>query len=163
MTFPVFTACCQSDRLFLLCYIFIMKVKVKKMHPEAKLPSYAHEGDAGMDLFALEETVAKPGEITRIRSGVAMEIPEGFVGLCWDKSGLSVNHGIKVLAGVLDAGYRGEVVMGVFNLSKEVYTFEKGHKVMQMLIQPVENPEILEVEELSHSSRGEGGFGSTGK
>lgn len=140
-----------------------MKLKIKKMHPEAKLPSYAHPYDAGMDLFALEEVKIKPGETARIRSGVALEIPEGFVGLCWDKSGLSMKNGIKVLAGVIDSGFRGELVMGVINLGKEEYTFEKGHKVMQMLVQPVEIMEIIETEELSETSRGEGGFGSTGK
>jgi dUTP pyrophosphatase len=140
-----------------------MKLKVKKVHPEAKLPNYAHPHDAGMDLFALEEVNIKPGETARIRSGIAIEIPEGYVGLCWDKSGLSMKNGIKVLAGVIDSGFRGELVMGVINLGKEVYIFEKGHKVMQMLIQPVEIVDIMESEELSDTSRGEGGFGSTGK
>lgn len=140
-----------------------MELKVKKVHPEAKLPSFAHPYDAGMDLFALEEVRVEPGAIARIRSGVAMEIPEGYVGLCWDKSGLSMSHGIKVLAGVIDSGFRGELVMGVINLGKEPYTFEKGHKVMQMLIQKVEHPEIVETDKLSETPRGEGGFGSTGK
>ncbi|OHA92361.1 MAG: hypothetical protein A3J09_02745 [Candidatus Zambryskibacteria bacterium RIFCSPLOWO2_02_FULL_51_21] len=92
-----------------------------------------------------------------------MEIPEGYVGLCWDKSGLSMNHGIKVLAGVIDSGFRGELVMAVINLGKEAYTFKKGDKVMQMLMQKVEQVEITEVNELSDSARGEKGFGSTGK
>lgn len=140
-----------------------MKLKVKKIDPEAKLPSYAHPYDAGMDWFALEEVKVKPGEIAKIRSGIAMEIPEEYVGLCWDKSGLSMKNGIKVLAGVVDASFRGEFIMGVINLGKEEYTFEKGHKVLQMLIQPVETLDIIEAEELSESSRGEGGFGSTGK
>jgi dUTP pyrophosphatase len=140
-----------------------MQLKVKKLDKEAKLPEYAHPYDAGMDLFALEEVKIKPGEIARIRSGVAMEIPEGFVGLCWDKSGISMKNGIKVLAGVIDAGFRGELVMGVINLGNKEYVFEKGHKVMQMLIQPVEIAEIIECENLSDTSRGEGGFGSTGK
>jgi dUTP pyrophosphatase len=140
-----------------------MKLKVKKVDPEAKLPSYANLHDAGMDLFALEEVKIKPGEIARIRSGIAVEIPEGHVGLCWDKSGLSMKNGIKVLAGVIDAGFRGELVMGVINLGKEEYTFEKGHKVMQMLIQPVQIADIIEAKELSETLRGEGGFGSTGK
>ena len=132
-----------------------MKLKIKKIHPEAKLPEYANSGDAGMDLFALEKVIVKPGEIKRIRSGIAMELP--------DKSGMSINHGMKVLAGVIDSGYRGEIIMGVVNLSKESYAFEKGHKVMQMLIQPIEIMEIVEADELSNSQRGEGGFGSTGK
>ena len=140
-----------------------MKLKVKKVHPEAKLPSYAHPYDAGMDLFALEEVTVGVGEIGRVRTGLAVEVPEGYVGLCWDKSGLSMSHGIKVLAGVLDSGFRGELVLAVINLGKEPYTFKKGHKVMQMLVQKVENPEIVEAEELAESVRGKKGFGSTGK
>ena len=140
-----------------------MQVKVKKVHPEAKLPAYAHPGDAGLDLFALEEVIVLPGQVGRIKTGIAMEIPAGYVGLCWDKSGLSINSGIKILGGVIDSGYRGELVLGVFNLSKEPYTFAKGHKVMQILIQPVEWVEVLEVLALSDATRGQGGFGSTGK
>lgn len=140
-----------------------MQLKIKKIHPEAKLPKYATSGDAGMDLFAVEEVSVEPGEIVRIKSGVAMEIPEGYVGLCWDKSGLSMKHGIKVLAGVIDSSFRGELVMAVINLGKDTYTFEKGHKVMQMLIQKVEHVEIMETNDLSETERGEGGFGSTGK
>lgn len=140
-----------------------MKLKVKKIDPEAKLPIYNYPGDAGMDLFALETIKIKPGEIARIRSGIAMEIPEGYVGLCWDKSGKSINHGIKVLAGVIDSGFRGELVMGVINLGKEEYVFEKGHKVMQMLVQPIQIMDIVESDELSETKRGEHGFGSTGK
>jgi dUTP pyrophosphatase len=140
-----------------------LTLKIKKLHPDAIVPQFAHADDAGMDLFALERTVALPKSITRIRTGLAMEVPEGYAGLCWDKSGLAANHGIKTLAGVLDAGYRGELVLAVYNLKDEPYVFEKGHKVMQMLIQKVEQPEIIEVDELTETSRGAGGFGSTGK
>ncbi len=140
-----------------------MQIKIKKLHPDAKIPSFAKEGDAGMDLFALEETTVNSGEIARVKSGIAVEIPIGYAGLWWDKSGLSQNHGIKVVGGVLDAGYRGELILGVINLGKEPYTFEKGHKVMQMIIHKIEHPEIIETDELSESDRGEGGFGSTGK
>lgn len=139
------------------------KLKIKKVITDAVLPSYAYAGDAGMNLYAAESVTILPGEIARVRSGIAMEIPHGYVGLCWDRSGLSMNHGIKVLAGVIDSGFRGELVMGVINLGKEPYTLEKGHKVMQILIQKVEKPEIMEVTELSESERGEKGFGSTGK
>jgi len=140
-----------------------MKLKVKKLHPEAKLPSYAKSGDAGMDIFVNEEITLNPGESVGIKSGLAFEVPEGFVGLIWDKSGLSIKHNIKTLGGVLDSGYRGELIVGVINLGKEPYTFEKGHKLTQLLIQPVEHAKIEEVEELSESERGEGGLGSTGK
>ena len=140
-----------------------MILKVKKLGPDAILPSYAHPGDAGMDMYSNETVTIAPGQTAKIKSGISMEIPEGFVGLIWDKSGLSTNHKIKSLGGVIDSGYRGESLYGLINLGSEPYTIEKGHKVVQMLIQKVERVEIVEVEELSDTSRGEGGFGSTGK
>ena len=126
------------------------------------MPSYAHPGMLGW-LFALQEVILKPGEFTRIQTGVAIEIPTGNVGLIWDKSGMAANFGLKILGGVVDAGYRGEVQVGMINLSQKSYTIEKHHKVAQMLIQKVESPEIKEVDELSDTARGSGGFGSTGK
>lgn len=140
-----------------------MEIKVTKVDLEAKIPSYAHLGDAGMDLFALEDTPIKVGEIVKVRTGVSMEIPGGFVGLIWDKSGVSMNFGIKTMGGVIDSGYRGEIIVGVINLGKEDYIFEKHHKVAQMLIQPVSYSELKEAENLSDTTRGDGGFGSTGK
>ena len=116
-----------------------------------------------MDIFALERVEAPAKGIVQIRTGLAFEVPEGYVGLCWDKSGLAVKHGIKTMAGVLDSGFRGEVVLVAANLRDEPYVFEKGHKVMQMLIQKVEHPEIVESDQLSETQRGEGKFGSTGK
>jgi dUTP pyrophosphatase len=141
----------------------IMIIKIKKLNSEAKLPIYAHPGDAGMDFFALAETEIKPGEVIRVKTGIALELPIGYVGLIWDKSGLAANHGLKTMAGVLDAGYRGELQIVVTNLSKEIYSIKKHDKVAQMLIQRIESPELIEVDELSDTSRGEGGFGSTGK
>jgi dUTP pyrophosphatase len=143
--------------------IDLMKIKVKKLDPEAKLPAYAMPGDAGMDLFSLADTIISPGERVQVRTGIAFELPHGTVGLVWDKSGLSHKHGLKTLGGVLDAGYRGELLVGVVNLSSEPYKLEKGHKVAQMLVQEVAQPELVEASELSASERGEGGFGSTGK
>lgn len=140
-----------------------MKLKIKKTHPEAKLPQYATVGDAGMDLFALEETILKPGQFLGVSTGVAFEIPNGYVGLVWDKSSLSIMNGLKTLGGVIDAGYRGEVKVGMINLSDKEYKIEKGHKVAQMLLQKIEHPTIVEVAELSETERGKGGFGSTGK
>lgn len=140
-----------------------MILKVKKLSPEAVLPSYAHPGDAGLDMYSNETVEIPAGEVRKIKSGISLEIPEGYVGLVWDKSGLSMNHAIKSLGGVVDAGYRGEVTFGMINLGKESYTFEKGHKVAQMLIQKVETVEVEEVSELNDTSRGTGGFGSTGK
>ncbi len=140
-----------------------MKLKIKKLHVDAVIPKYANPNDAGMDLFAIENIEIMPMERAQISTGIAMEIPEGFVGLVWDKSGLSHKFGLKVLGGVIDSGYRGEIKVGIINLGTEKYTFEKGHKVAQMIIQKKEIPEIEEVTELSDSERGEGGFGSTGK
>ena len=140
-----------------------MNIKVKKLHPDAIVPKIAHPGDAGCDLFAVEGVTLEPGERGQVPTGLALAIPDGHVGLIWDKSGLSHKSGIKTLGGVVDSGYRGEILVGVINLSEESYTFEKGHKVAQMLIQKVESPIFEESEELSDTSRGEGGFGSTGK
>lgn len=127
------------------------------------MPKYATRDDAGMDLFAIESVTVEPMQRAQISIGIAMEIPEGYVGLVWDKSGLSHKFGIKTLGGVIDSGYRGEIKVGVVNLGKEKYIFEKGHKVAQMIIQKKETPELVEVEELSDSERGHGAFGSTGK
>ncbi len=138
-------------------------IPVKKLDPEAHLPSYAHPGDAGMDIYALERTVVPAGKSAKIRTGLSFEIPDGYVGLCWDKSGLSINQSLKSLGGVLDAGYRGELMIGIFNLGSEDYVFEKHHKIIQMLIQPIVQGNIVEVTEMSDSSRGTGGLGSTGK
>ena len=140
-----------------------MKLKIKKLHADAILPKYATKDDAGMDLFAIESVELAPLERGQIGIGIAMEIPEGYVGLVWDKSGLSHKFGIKTLGGVIDSGYRGEIKVGVINLGKEKYIFEKGHKVAQMIIQKKETPEIIETEELADSERGHGAFGSTGK
>ena len=140
-----------------------MKLKIKKIREGATVPSFVHHDDAGMDFFAAETVTVAPGGIAKIPSGLSLEIPKGYVGLCWDKSGLSMNFGIKVMGGVIDSGFRGEFMMGVINLSNVPYTFEKGHKVLQMLIQKVERPKIVETKELAKSKRGKKGFGSSGK
>lgn len=140
-----------------------MKLKIKKINKNAILPKFAHSDDAGMDLFVPEKVSISPGQRKSIGLGIALHIPEGYVGLMWDKSGLSHKHGVKTFGGVIDAGYRGEIHAGVMNLSRETYVFEKGHKICQILIQKVEHPEMVEVEELEESNRGEKGFGSTGK
>lgn len=140
-----------------------MQLKIKKLVPDAIVPSYAHDGDAAMDLYVSRDIAIAPGERVQLPTGVAMEIPEGCAGLIWDKSGLSHKFGLKTLGGVIDAGYRGEVMVGMINLGKEEYIFQAGHKVAQMIIQKVEHPTTVEVEELSDTARGESGFGSTGK
>jgi len=135
---------------------------VKKISEEAVAPSCHHKGDAGFDLYSAEEIVLKPGERAKVGTRIAMEIPDGYAGLVWDKSGMAANHGIKTMAGVVDSCYRGEISVVLVNLSDKDFKIEKKQKIAQMLIQKVESPEIEIVEELGDSERGESGFGSTG-
>ncbi len=140
-----------------------MRIKIKKLHPKAHIPKHAHNNDAGMDLYAIDAFEMEPGERKSIPLGLAIEIPNGFVGLIWDKSGLSHKYGIKTFGGVIDSGYRGEIHAGLMNLSDKFFHFEKGQKIAQLLIQKVENINFEEVLELTDTDRGKGGFGSTGK
>lgn len=140
-----------------------VSIKVKKLDPEAIVPKYAHPGDAGMDLFSTKTIILHPGERVQIPTGIAIELPEGYVSLVWDKSSLSHKYGLKTVGGVIDSGYRGECMVGMINLGPTDYTIEKGHKVAQLLIQKIETAEVEVVDELSESVRGAGAFGSTGK
>jgi len=140
-----------------------MKLKIKKVKENAKIPKYALKDDVALDLFCVEKTELKPNEIKMISTGIAMEIPRGYAGLIWDKSGLAGKYGIKTMGGVIDSGYRGEIKVVITNFSDKKYIFEEGEKVAQIIIQKVEQPEIFEVEELNESERGENNFGSTGK
>ena len=115
-----------------------------------------------MDFYSIEDVVFSPGKQERVHTGVAVEIPEGHVGLIWDKSSISFNLGLKIMGGVIDSGYRGEIVMSLLNTKNEKVVLEKGHKIAQMLIQKFEHCDILEVSELSQTVRGEGREGSTG-
>ncbi len=139
-----------------------MKLLIKKIHPQATVPSFAHATDAGLDLCAVEAVTLAPGERRSIATGIAMAIPEGYVGLVWDKSGISHKGGLKTLGGVVDAGYRGEIFVGLHNLSDTSYTFAAGNKVAQILIQKIEQPELIETDALPEADRGEKAFGSTG-
>ena len=139
-----------------------MEIKVKRIQRNAKLPAYSHVGDAGLDLFSSIDLVLESGEVKPVSTGIKMAVPQGYVGLVWDKSGISLKGGHR-LAGVVDSGYRGEVKVVMINLSDTPFVVEKGMKIAQMLIQPVENVDVTEVDELEDSTRGEDGFGSTGK
>ena len=139
-----------------------MKLKVQKLDPSAKLPSYAYEGDAGMDLFSLEDVQISAGEKVAIRTGLKFAIPRGYAGFVWDKSGLAVKHHLKTMAGVLDSNYRGELLVVLTNLGKETYDVDKGSKIAQLVIKPVASPDIEEGEIVDETDRGEGGFGSSG-
>ncbi len=140
-------------------------LKIVRLDPELRMPAFGQPGDAGFDLYSSEMVTLAPGERAQIKTGLKMEIPDGYVGFIWDKSGLAQKGGLKTLGGVVDSGYRGEVLVGMVNLSATPFTFQKGEKVAQMCIQKVPLVEIVDVaaDELSQSVRGEGGFGSTGK
>jgi dUTP pyrophosphatase len=138
-----------------------MVLKVKRIHPAARLPAYGHAGDAGMDLFSCLGVTLAPGEVRAVPTGIQMAIPPGHVGLVWDKSGISL-RGVHRLAGVVDAGYRGEVKVVMVNLGSAPYVVEAGMKIAQMLIQPVISVSVVEAADLDDTVRGEGGFGSTG-
>lgn len=140
----------------------MVKVRVKRLRKYAKLPEYAYRGDAGMDLFSAENYNLKPGERRIINTGIAMSFPRGYAALIWDKSGISSEHGISTMAGVIDSGYRGEIGVVLHNTSDEHYKIHRGDKVAQTLIQKVESCDIIEVEKLENSDRGEKGFGSSG-
>jgi len=137
-------------------------IKIKRLHPDAKMPSYAHPGDVGLDLYALENVTVEPGAHHRFMNGFAMEFPIGYAAIIKDKGSIS-KTGLHTMGGVFDAGFRGEYNVHLVNLSDKAYVFEKGDKVAQMVIIPVEIANIEEVNELSDSQRGMGQFGSTGK
>lgn len=140
-----------------------LQLKIIRIDKTMPMPKFAQPGDAAFDLLTRETVTLKPGERFAIPSGLKMEIPFGYVGFIWDKGGISYKQGIKTFGGVVDAGYRGEVMITVMNFGTEPYTFEKHHKVAQMCIQKHEEVEFEEVDELSNSARGEGRHGSTGK
>jgi dUTP pyrophosphatase len=142
-----------------------MKVKIKKLDERAVIPSYAKEGDAGMDLTAIEIQMDSNGKFIQYHTGLAMEIPEGFVGMLYARSSVTKKDLIlKNCVGIIDSGYRGEIclrfqVTGANLHGKDIY--KVGEKVGQIIIQPIPFIEFEEVLELEESERGEGGFGST--
>ena len=140
-----------------------MQIKVKKLHKDAKLPTFAHDTDAGMDLYTVEDFTILPNEQKTIKTGVAIVFPEGYAALVWDKSGIALKRHLKTVGGVFDADYRGEYLIGLYNFGKEPQSFSVGDKIAQLLLQKVEHPKILEVAELDDTSRGAGAFGSTGR
>jgi dUTP pyrophosphatase len=141
-----------------------MLIKIQKINQDVVIPHYAHKGDAGMDLYSAEDAVLPAGERKLIGTGLKFEIPTGFELQIRPKSGLAANFGITVLntPGTVDSGYRGEVKVILFNSSKNDYHVKKGEKIAQAVIARYEEAEIEEVERLSETTRGDGGFGSTG-
>ncbi len=145
-----------------------MNLKIKKLREDAKVPFRATQGSAGMDLSACldEAKTIKPGEILVVPTGIAIEIPSAdYVAYIFARSGLGIKHGICLAngVGVIDSDYRGEVCVGLCNVSNKEYTVSPGERVAQMVISPVSLMPVVEVDELSSTERGEGGFGSTGK
>jgi dUTP pyrophosphatase len=128
-------------------------------------PSYAKPGDAGADLRSFETLVLAAGARALVRTGIRIAMPDGYVGLVHPRSGLAVKHGITVLnsPGTIDAGYRGEIMVPLLNTSTEDFQIEKGDRIAQILFQQVEIARFVPVTELPESSRGETGFGSSGK
>ncbi len=137
----------------------------QRLDPRAILPTRAHPGDAGLDLHALEPAELEPGERESIRTGIAVAIPEGYAGLVLPRSGLAARHGISLVnaPGLIDAGYRGEIRVLLVNTDRSrSWKLQAGERIAQLVVSPVALPEAEEVAELDSTSRGSGGFGSTG-
>lgn len=141
-----------------------MILQVKKLNENAILPCYAHEVDAGLDLFSIDEKELKPREIALIKTGIAIKLDNGYEAQIRSRSGLSLKHGIIVLnsPATIDSGYRGEIGIIICNLGNESFKVEKCMKIAQMVIAKYEQCNIFEVEELDDTQRGSGAFGSSG-
>lgn len=141
-----------------------LTVRMIRLSDEARLPGYAKEGDAGMDLISTEPVMLSPGARQGVGTDLCMAVPDGFVGLVVPRSGLALESGLTVLnaPGVIDSGYRGEVRVIVANLGTETVKFRKGLRIAQLVIVPIPRISVEEVAELEPTARGGEGFGSTG-
>ena len=142
-----------------------MTLKVRRLDGRARLPRRAYPGDAGLDLYALEDAALDPGARASVRTGIAVEIPDGEAGLVLPRSGLAARHGIALVnaPGLIDSGYRGEVRVLLLNTDRDsAFTITAGDRIAQLVLVKVQAPEVVEVEELAVSDRGAGGFGSSG-
>lgn len=143
----------------------MVDVLVRRIDPELPLPSYAHAGDAGADLVTAVDATVQPGERAVLPTGVAIALPEGYAAFVHPRSGLAARCGVGLVnaPGTIDAGYRGEIQVIVVNLDpKEPVVFHRGDRVAQLVVQQVSQAQFVEVDELPETSRGTGGFGSTG-
>jgi dUTP pyrophosphatase len=138
-------------------------LKLLRLHKDATLPSYSHDDDAGFDISVVVSGTIRKGEKKTFPTGIASEIPWGWFVSVRDRSGLSVNQGLHVLAGVIDAGYRGEWQITIINLGPKAYKVQKGERIAQGILQPAPQAKIVEVNKLSETKRGKKGFGSTGR
>ena len=146
--------------------VFIVKPKpiaIKKLTKSATVPTKNNTSDAGWDLYAVEDAVINSGDRTTIATGVAMAIPEGYVGLIWPRSGLAVKSGVDVFAGVIDSGYRGEIKVCLYNSSKEELKITTGDRIAQILFQEIPSFSLTIVDSLDITERGGDGFGRSGK
>jgi dUTP pyrophosphatase len=142
-----------------------MTLRVRRLDDRAQLPTRAYPGDAGLDLHALEDGVLRPGERASVRTGIAVEVPEGQAGLVLPRSGLAARQGIAIVnaPGLIDSGYRGEIRVLLLNTDREApFAFSSGERIAQLVLVRVEAPDVIEVDELATSERGAGGFGSSG-
>jgi dUTP pyrophosphatase len=140
-------------------------VPLRRLDPDLPVPSYAHDGDAGADLHAATDVTLAPGERSLVPTGVALALPEGYVGLVHPRSGLAARHGITIVnaPGTVDAGYRGEVLVNLVNLDpREPFTVRRGDRIAQLVVQEVALAEFIEVDSLEDTSRGDTGHGSSG-
>ena len=142
-----------------------MKLSFKRIHPDAVLPSYAHEGDAGMDVRSVQALTIQPGRRALVKTGLVAEIPSGYEIQVRPRSGLAFKHGVTVLnsPGTVDSGYRGEIGVILSNFGDEPFPVSVGDRIAQLVVSPVTQAEISQTSDVSSSERGEGGFGSTGK
>ena len=143
-----------------------MDLRFQRLREEATIPSRAHEGDAGLDLYAAEPAHIGPGERWSVGTGVAVEIPDGHAGLVLPRSGLARKHGIALVnsPGLIDSGYRGEIRVLLLNTDPaEIFRLSPGDRIAQLLITPIATTDPVEAEALAESSRGDGGFGSSGR
>jgi dUTP pyrophosphatase len=141
-----------------------VELRVRRLDPTAQLPEQAHPGDAGIDLAANEDVTLAPGERAAVGTGLAVAIPDGWVGLVHPRSGLALRHGLTVAnaPGTIDAGYRGELKVLLVNLGDEDVAIARGDRIAQLLLQQVGRAVVIEVADLDATDRGDGGFGSTG-
>lgn len=138
------------------------QLPLRRLDPAAVLPTRAHPDDAGLDLYGLEDATVAPREGRVLRTGVAVAVPAGHVGLVCDRSSMA-KRGLKTAGGVIDAGYRGEVGVVVWNISGEAQTVKKGERIAQMLVIPIATPAPVDTADLGETARGAAGFGSTGR
>src|SRR5262245_57686489 len=143
-----------------------IELLVKLLDERLPIPQYRHPGDAGLDLPSRIDIVIEPGDRATIPTGLAVAIPPGYAGLGRPRSGLASRHGIALVnsPGLIDSGYRGEVAVVLINTDKtQSFKINRGDRIAQLMIQKVEEAEVIAVEDLAESQRGDGGFGSTGK